>query len=1351
MTAQGLTVPEHHQQPHSPALCLPSVRLPSLCLQCAVQRLEGACEPVALRKFIVGELTAIIEGDGQEFLSVVRCDTSFLERFLFAIAKQLHSENEQLQELAISVCMHLVQQDSSQCSLRWFYEEVNLQLLENLPAAKCLPHTILLGRLLHHSAEAACHGEWEQLQDTLVRSLALAMPSLQSALMYALVQLWKGLPQVPTKSTLKSAMKQLLQALQPSSSLDTMLNGFVLLKSILTSQGEANLADLFAFGSGDQSSQLSPAQPVTNLVKKGLLHQDALVQATAAQCCRLLLSNRTVAEWCLESDMAEYLLETLASKQELVVREVLSALCLLVRLQGFFNGHHAVFGLEPILDAVEVAKSKEIRLNGLQLLTGLLAGTTVSVRMISGVSMFGRVHRILAAICTADAESADNVRDVDFQIQRQGWIGMRHVWNLSHLPYDWPQTAMEQFLEAFQACILNDKLGFTRERCSLLEQAFLACAQVTHVFHKLMHVVAVAALATYLDQLLVVISHILQDSEYHQLSSEEGFAMFEALLTFLSDLTRLDHANLVHVALLLAGSDLLTTSLGYVAARSSSAAWTFVEQVCMRVAEYHAGLLDQPSDGLALGQAFSALKAFRPNCNSQDMLTILSSIPSTDRQVALSQAATISLLYTAFLHGQRIVPAEDLCNSLTELLLKSGPLELMTDTQWRQILYLISNLDGEEFVPHIHWCKAWSIVVVGLEKVAHSMKDIFSPCIKFLSWTLRTDLPFSVQKSLLETCLQMFAKEDLLASRGQLIKSYFTKGEFVCLVQATPASLPPLIEILSSSCETIVATACELLTDSLLNSTLTAPRQQAMQVQATSSPSLVDGKPSSHGGTSGCLHLLADLPARLEVTLIGHRVRPVSDHTCSAIIRLLAVHHRQQLCGRVDYTMGAVSLKLLCTVLSLVERHAKELMALEEDGITDFLASLEGARSALVVDLLSYLTLVATSCWLRTAPQAASILLSNGGLGLLLQQLVRHCAQRHQHVKFQQLISVVMSLLTQLIHCQHSLHLHGNWTIGITLSEVLRYVGSSTAGLCVTSGLCLAAYLRHRCHAVESCLCIAGLDFVDGSMYLNCKRESRAVLGKQMMATTMLATRLLLRDDPAVGMVGSILLHTLIRQLTSAEHSLAGLHRQWLSSPWLLHALQAKLSYFTDFSCSKSSAALLLVCDDIPLQWQKCLSSSMHTACAAAVLKHFTCAAAVPNNAVNNTLLGDSSNAVNTSDGAVVPEPRPEDACNADMHWFLRFFGDDKLPQAPLQSEGCDDNMDQPGYADGPDAAGKSPPDVNHPSGNATDAITKHPAAELTRRAVEFNSVDQLHTNILHVAGVPVVLLFPPLPRPIVC
>ena len=38
---------------------------------------------------------------------------------------------------------------------------------------------------------------------------------------------------------------------------------------------------------------------------------------------------------------------------------------------------------------------------------------------------------------------------------------------------------MEEFLEAFQACILNDKLGFTRERCSLLEQAFLACAQVT--------------------------------------------------------------------------------------------------------------------------------------------------------------------------------------------------------------------------------------------------------------------------------------------------------------------------------------------------------------------------------------------------------------------------------------------------------------------------------------------------------------------------------------------------------------------------------------------------------------------------------------------------------------------------------------------------------------------------------------------------------------------------------------------------------------------------------------------------------------------------------------------------------
>ena len=45
------------------------------------------------------------------------------------------------------------------------------------------------------------------------------------------------------------------------------------------------------------------------------------------------------------------------------------------------------------------------------------------------------------------------------------------------------------------------------------------CFALFSVFHELMHVVAVAALATYLDQLLAVISHILQDSEYHQVCS----------------------------------------------------------------------------------------------------------------------------------------------------------------------------------------------------------------------------------------------------------------------------------------------------------------------------------------------------------------------------------------------------------------------------------------------------------------------------------------------------------------------------------------------------------------------------------------------------------------------------------------------------------------------------------------------------------------------------------------------------------------------------------------------------------------------------------------------------------------
>ena len=88
MSAQILTVKELHTR-HAPHLCLPSLRVPSLCLLCAVVRLERSSEPTALKKFIVGELSSIIEGDGAGFWDALQRDMDVLERLVTSVTSKL--------------------------------------------------------------------------------------------------------------------------------------------------------------------------------------------------------------------------------------------------------------------------------------------------------------------------------------------------------------------------------------------------------------------------------------------------------------------------------------------------------------------------------------------------------------------------------------------------------------------------------------------------------------------------------------------------------------------------------------------------------------------------------------------------------------------------------------------------------------------------------------------------------------------------------------------------------------------------------------------------------------------------------------------------------------------------------------------------------------------------------------------------------------------------------------------------------------------------------------------------------------------------------------------------------------
>ena len=65
-----------------------------------------------------------------------------------------------------------------------------------------------------------------ELQDAIGRSLTVASPLLQSALMYVALQLWRGSGESPDVSVLHGFLLQLTSIMQPSSSLDLLMNGF---------------------------------------------------------------------------------------------------------------------------------------------------------------------------------------------------------------------------------------------------------------------------------------------------------------------------------------------------------------------------------------------------------------------------------------------------------------------------------------------------------------------------------------------------------------------------------------------------------------------------------------------------------------------------------------------------------------------------------------------------------------------------------------------------------------------------------------------------------------------------------------------------------------------------------------------------------------------------------------------------------------------------------------------------------------------------------------------------------------------------------------------------------------------
>ncbi|XP_033118976.1 meiosis inhibitor protein 1-like [Anneissia japonica] len=189
-------------------------------------------------------------------------------------------------------------------------------------------------------------------------------------------------------------IKNLLAVISSARSPEVMMNSLGLLKKVVES--ERSVHEVIA----DNHSLVSSA------FKKVLLSKNDIHQITVVQCLTHLvmveqrLNQRTFIESLLSADIAEFLFESLATTNDILLSSIFCCLLVLTDSHEFFQECHAVYGIDSVVRATNHAiklKNKDILCQGLDLMKKMLERQPTNISLINSSSLLRAMSSLLSS------------------------------------------------------------------------------------------------------------------------------------------------------------------------------------------------------------------------------------------------------------------------------------------------------------------------------------------------------------------------------------------------------------------------------------------------------------------------------------------------------------------------------------------------------------------------------------------------------------------------------------------------------------------------------------------------------------------------------------------------------------------------------------------------------------------------------------------------------------------------------------------------------------------------------------------------------------------------------------------
>ncbi|XP_060578052.1 uncharacterized protein LOC132735152 [Ruditapes philippinarum] len=322
-----------------------------VCLGCIVETIENTELLPLQRKPALTEFLRMLTQQSSELMQLFMKEERIVWHVVTILLESFSLEDESYMALSVNVLLKMLQMIGSEDLVTEILDAIVKKIEMTADHKKLEPHYILLGKMLYQlpalTETLLTHYDW--LLNALSLDLCKVGETVQSSIAYIFIFLCDESQIVKLHArTLQQVHSGILTMLSSAGSLPVLINGLGLLKKLLSdSTGCNNLMTLNKDG-----------VTLLTCMKKLLLSKKDVLQSAVSQILSIILNKDNYLSYAttiLDSDIVEFLFESLHTENTVQIECILKVLQKLARVEQFYKRCHSVYGVESVLRAVSTS------------------------------------------------------------------------------------------------------------------------------------------------------------------------------------------------------------------------------------------------------------------------------------------------------------------------------------------------------------------------------------------------------------------------------------------------------------------------------------------------------------------------------------------------------------------------------------------------------------------------------------------------------------------------------------------------------------------------------------------------------------------------------------------------------------------------------------------------------------------------------------------------------------------------------------------------------------------------------------------------------------------------------------